>query len=217
MRDKNKMKKNNPPLKMVEGQFAQAKIRLASHPETSADVLHQLAEKDRPELSERVAENAQTAPDTLKKLSGDESAEVRGAVTENKNTPSEILQLLAADENPDVRYRIAENPQTPPPILETLAEDDNPYVGARAQETLSLMRSLTQQADELLVEECFAEAEGLYVKLVEGLQQLLGVEHHEVGQALHKLAASQAAQGKNEKALVNESLANMIQNARSPQ
>jgi|ERR1700722_5672244 hypothetical protein len=214
---RNKIKKDNPPLEMVEGQFAQAKIRLASHPETSPEVLHQLAEKDSPELSERVAENAQTAPDTLKKLSNSESADVRSAVTENKNTPSEILQLLAADENPDVRYRIAENPETPPPILETLAEDDNPYVVARAQETLGLMRSLSQQADELLVEECFLEAEELYMKLVEGLQQMLGAQHPEVGQALHKLAAAQAAQGKNEKALVNETLANMVQNARSPE
>jgi Trk K+ transport system NAD-binding subunit len=214
---RNKMKKDKPPLQMVEGQFAQAKIRLASHPDTSPEVLNQLAEKDQPELSERVAENAQTTPDTLKKLSGSHSADVRVAVTENKNTPSEILQLLAADENPDVRYRIAENPETPPPILESLAADDNPYVVARAQETLSLMRSLTQQADELLVEECFLEAEEVYTKLVEGLQQMLGVQHPEVGHALHKLAAAQAAQGKNEKALVNETLANMIQDARKSQ
>ncbi len=213
MRNKNQVKKKNTPLTLADGQFAQAKIRLASHPETTSDVLNQLAEKDQPVVAERVAENSQTAPDTLKKLSNSDCSEVRCAVTENKNTPTEILQLLAADENPDVRYKMAENPETPAPILETLKTDENPYVVARAQETLNQMKSLAQQADELLVEERYVEAEEVYMKLVAGLQQMLGGQHHEVGHALHKLAAAQTAQGKTDQALANEKLANAIHEA----
>ena len=209
--------RNKSIFKMVKGRFAQDKMRLASHPDTAPDVLQRLTDKNEPSVLERVAENSQTAPDTLEQLSSNDSADVRSAVTENKNTPSETLRLLAADENPDVRYRIAENPETPALLLETLAGDHNPYVGARAQETLDHMRSLSQRADEMLVEECFVEAEDLYLKLVAGLEQLLGSQHHEVELALHKLAAAQSAQGKDEEAEASETRANLIQAARDEQ
>ncbi len=196
--------------KKTDGQAAQAKSRLASDPNTSSEVLRKLAETDQPQVLERVAENPQTAPDTLEELSNHESAEVRSAVTENKNTRPDTLQKLAADENPDVRYRLAENAQTPPPLLDTLVEDDNPFVVARARETQDHLRSLAEQADKMLVDERFAEAEDLYGKLLAGLEKLLGAEHQEVASSLHKLAAAQAAQGKHEAAKESESRANLI-------
>jgi hypothetical protein len=189
------------------GQFAMAKKRLASHPETVAPVLQKLAEKSSPEVLERVAENPQTAANTLEQLSSHHSAEVRSAVTENRNTPSETLQQLAGDENPDVRYRLAENANTPVEILETLALDDNPFVLARANDTLEAAKSVSQRADEMLLQERFSEAEELYRRLAHGLEELLGPDHQEVASALHKLAAAVGGQSKVDDAATIEARA----------
>jgi hypothetical protein len=191
-------------------QFKEAKHRLASHPGTSPDLLNKLAQKDSPELLERVAENAQTTYETLDQLSTNEGHDVRGAVSENQNTSDEALQALASDENPDVRFRMAANAQIPVAVLETLAEDENPYVVARAQETLGKVKSLAQQADEMFLKENFAEAEDLYRKLIAGLQEMLGCEHHEVSEAMHKLAAVLVSQGKSAEAESTEERASLI-------
>lgn len=191
-------------------QFKEAKHRLASHPETSPELLNKLAQKDAPKVQERVAENAQTNSETLEQLSTHEGHDVRGAVSENANTSNEALQALAGDDHPDVRFRMAANAQMPVDVLETLAQDDNPYVVARAQETLQKMKSISQQADELLLAEKFAEAEQLYRKLIAGLKDLLGNEHQEVSQAMHKLAAVLASQGKTEEAESLEERASVL-------
>jgi ATP-dependent exoDNAse (exonuclease V) beta subunit len=191
--------------------FSPQDKRLASDPATAPGALLKLSEKDSPELLERVAENVQTPPRTLEKLAEHESSEVRSAVTENPNTPHDTMRSLASDENPDVRFRLAENPQTPANVLETLAkEDENPYVVARAQETLNKMKSVAEQADEMLLNEQFGEAEQLYRKLTAGLEELLGPQHNEVGQAMHKLAAALGGQGKEEEAQATERHATLI-------
>ena len=87
----------------ITGRFAQAKHRLASHPESHPQILDRLCDNSSSAVLERVAENSQTAPETLRKLSLHDSAEVRCAVSENSNTPDEILRDLARDESPDVR------------------------------------------------------------------------------------------------------------------
>ena len=135
---------------------------------------------------------------------------MRGAVSENHNASSEVLQTLSTDENPDVRFRMAANAQMPVSMLETLSEDENPYVVARAQETLSKVKSVAQQADEMLLKENFAEAEELYRKLIAGLQELLGREHQEVSEAMHKLAAVLVSQGKGAEAESTEERASLI-------
>jgi hypothetical protein len=190
-----------------------AKNQLASHPNTSPAALDILAAQESPELLERVAENPQTAPATLEKLAGHDEAGVRGAVSENKNVSPEMLHTLAEDQNPDVRYRLAENAQTPVDVLETLATDENPYVVDRAQETLAKVKSVAERADEMLLEENFAQAEELYRQLAHRLEELLGPQHHEIAKALHKLAAVLISQENLEEARNIEDRANSIDSA----
>ncbi|MBY0356480.1 MAG: tetratricopeptide repeat protein [Candidatus Obscuribacterales bacterium] len=175
--------------------------RLASNPETSPETLRKLAEKKPEAVVERVAENPGTKPETLEALSVHESATVRTAVSENQNTPGDVLQSLAADDSPDVRYRLAENPHTPETILDSLSEDENPYIAARAQETIKIMKSTIDQADDALLQENYTDAETLYRELLLNLEKMLGKDHLEVAGILHKLAATLSAQGKNDEAL----------------
>lgn len=195
------------------GKFAQAKSRLASHPDTDPETLAKLADHRSADVVQRVAENAQTHADTLVKLSEHEDSAVRTAVTENRNTPGETLKTLSEDENPDVRYRVASNAKTPVDMLETLKDDDNPYVGARAQRTLKNVKSVAQRADELLLAEKFSEAEQLYLELLSGLESLIGANHPEVAEAKHKLAAALSGQGRTEDAMVQEEEAQKIREA----
>lgn len=190
--------------------FTQAKQRLASSPNTSPDVLAKLSRKEQPELLERVAENPQTEPGTLKKLAAHENSKVRSAVSENQNVTPATLESLAGDNNPDVRFRLAENPHIPETILQSLTEDDNPYVSVRAQDTLKMLKSTAEQADEALLKERYPEAEDLYKNLLTNLQKLLGADHQEVAKFLHKLAAALAAQGKQAEALEAEQRVNLI-------
>jgi hypothetical protein len=187
-----------------------AKQQLASSPNTQPEVLAQLAYKEDPALLERVAENPQTTPATLEKLSAHEAPEVRSAVAENLQTPVERIKELASDENPDVRYRLAENAKTPVEVLESLSSDENPYVGERAKHTLSVIKSMSEQADSAFLNEQFADAENLYRKLAAELEELLGPTHIEVANALHKLAASIAAQGRSDEAASTEEKAQVL-------
>lgn len=190
--------------------LAEADKRLASHPDTSPESLDKLAQKDSTELLQRVAENAHTAPETLETLATHEEPDVRGAVSENINTPDEILHVLAADDNPDVRFRLADNPQTPAIVLEKLVNDDNPYIVDRAQKTLTKLKSISEQADDMLLQEQFPQAETLYRRLATGLEELLGAQHKELATALHKLAAALVRQNKLEEATSLEERANLI-------
>lgn len=187
-----------------------AKQRLASHPETTPEVLDQLCERGNAEVSERVAENANTTSETLDKLAEHCAAEVRGAVAENPGTSASTLETLAGDPNPDVRFRVAENHDAPIAILETLAEDENPYVVARAEDTLNSLQSVGERAHDLFIKEKFGDAEQLYQKLIVGLEEYLGVSHPEVGKALHQLAAVLAAQHRFDEAKALEVRANAI-------
>jgi hypothetical protein len=195
-------------------QHAQAKTRLASHPDAKPETLEKLSTKGDVDLTQRVAENANTPAATLDKLANHDSSKVRIGVADNLSTPAEIIEVLANDENPDVRYRVAENPDTPVSILENLAADDNPYVVARAQETLEKVQSISERADDLMLKEHYAEAEALYRKLVIGLEEYLGAQHPEVGKALHKLAAVLVPQKREDEAKELEVRANAINSAK---
>jgi hypothetical protein len=61
--------------------------------------------------------------------------------------------------------------------------------------------SVLEKADTALLNEQFAEAEGLYRYLIVELERLLGHGHPEVAEALHKLAAAVAGQGRDEHAV----------------
>lgn len=191
--------------KATKPNFSLAKNRLASNPGTAPETLEKLAKKPVAHVVERVAENPQTPPTTLEKLSTHESAEVRGAVSENENTPEQTISELAKDSDPDVRFRVVENPKTPTELLHSMLEDENPFVAARAKDTLEASRSLVHRADDLFLNDRFAEAEALYDELVTKLVELLGEDHREVALALHKLAATKKGQGKADEA---ESIAN---------
>ena len=83
---------------------------IASHPATSAIVLHRLSQHS--------------------------NVEVRMAVADNKNTHTITSMQLAQDDNADLRYALAENHQIDSGILDILASDENPFVADRAQKTL---------------------------------------------------------------------------------
>jgi CheY-like chemotaxis protein len=190
-----------------------AKHRLASHPETTPEVLEKLGERGSDQVSERVAENANTPPATLDKLASHDNPDVRVAVADNHGTSAETLEALAADPNPDVRFRVAENPDTPVELLETLAEDENPYVVARAEDTLTAVQSVAERAQDMMIKEHYADAEHMYKKLVVGLEEYLGASHPEVGKALHQLAAVMAAQHRTDEAAALEVRANAIKSS----
>jgi len=123
------------------GRYKQAKLRLASNPDTAPEVLEKLAARESIELLTRVAENPQTESITLERLANHEAAEVRSAVAENRNTPATAIESLAADESVSVRFALAENANSPLEVLEALSSDDNPYVAARAKQTLNRIQT----------------------------------------------------------------------------
>lgn len=200
----------NPDLKAI--QTAAAK-QLASHPQSSAETLEELSHHQHAQVLERVAENAHTSEDVLVELAQHASVEVRSAVADNAHTPAGTVQQLACDEHADVRYRIAENANVPTDVLEQLAGDENPFVVARAQQTLSGVRSVLEQADDLLMQEEFAQAEPLYRQLITDLEHLIGPNHIEVAKTLHKLAASLIGQGNEAAAIETEERAALIKEA----
>jgi hypothetical protein len=214
MSTKEKAASDNPSVNEAGSQHAQAKTRLASHPDAKPETLDKLSHTSDVDLTQRVAENVNTSPATLDKLANHDSSKVRIGVADNLSTPADVIEVLAHDENPDVRYRVAENPDTPVAILENLAADSNPYVVARAEETLERVQSISERADDLMLKEHYAEAEELYRKLVTGLEEYLGPQHPEVGKALHKLAAVLVPQKREDEAKELELRANAINNAK---
>ena len=198
----------SPDLKAI--QLAAAKT-LAS--KSSPLTLEKLTQQQQSAVLERVAENGETSKEVLVSLAEHSSPEVRSAVSENANTPAATVQQLACDEHPDVRYQVASNANVATDVLEKLAGDENPFVVDRAQHTLQDVRSVLEQADDLLLQEQFAEAEPLYLKLVTDLAHLIGPNHAEVAEALHKLAASLIGQGKETAAAEMEERATRIKNA----
>jgi hypothetical protein len=71
-------------------------------------------------------------------------------------------------------------------------------------------KSALEQADEMLLQERFVDAEHMYKRVLTILKESLGPEHHEVASIMHKLAAALAGQGKNKEAAPLEKHANVI-------
>ena len=78
------------------------------------------------------------------------------------------------------------------------------------QDTLKTEKSLSERADEMLLQERLDDAEKLYKRLVSSLEGSLGPQHCEVATAMHKLAAVLVGQGKEEEARATEERANLI-------
>jgi 3-methyladenine DNA glycosylase AlkC len=60
-----------------------------------------------------LAENPNTSPEILEQLASDESFYVRRCVASHPNTPPKVLEQLATDEEYYVRWSVALNPNTP--------------------------------------------------------------------------------------------------------
>ncbi len=120
--------------------FTQAKLRLASNPETSPESLKRLASHKCEHLVSRVAEHPNTPLETLETLAQHKHPDVRAAIADNVNTPPSLLMNLARDSDIQVRYSLAENHNIPISVISFLLEDDNPYVAARAGKTLNRLR-----------------------------------------------------------------------------
>ncbi len=178
----------------------------ASIPANSAAALDKLAD-EHPEMA---AKNPKTPQDTLEKLAQHESPDVRGAVSENINTATETLQALATDSDPDVRSKLADNPHTPLKVLEALAGDNDPVVYSNANDNLKTWNSLASRADELLLKDCFSEAEQVYRSLLADLEATLGTDNSELIGPLRKLAAALIGQKKIEEADLIQERANNI-------
>ena len=100
------------------------KYNLASHNETSVELLSALA-KDETIIRAMVAENKSTPPKILSELAHDTERNVREAVARNKNTPIEVLSKLAVDSDWRVRRVVAGMSNTPIEILSQLAVDSD--------------------------------------------------------------------------------------------
>jgi hypothetical protein len=111
------------------------RLRLASNPATSEEVLDYLRKTGDRHVCERIATNPRSSDATLTALANHPAPEVRAALSENPYCPITILYRLARDTHPDVRLAMAENSRMPISILEELAADENPFVQARANET----------------------------------------------------------------------------------
>lgn len=89
----------------------------------------------------RLIDHPNTSGDVLMELAMHPSEEVRSQVADNLNTPTAAIEMLVKDESADVRLSMAECYHLDEAILEKLAEDENPYVCDRAQTTLQRLRA----------------------------------------------------------------------------
>ena len=85
---------------------------IARDPDTSVDVLIDLANGSDSIVKMTVAENPNTPIDILEMLSSDEDEIVRWGVTQNPNVSVELLQKLGNDENWEVVEGVAMNEKT---------------------------------------------------------------------------------------------------------
>jgi F0F1-type ATP synthase epsilon subunit len=67
------------------------RANIADHPNTSVEILAELAKDKNEIVREFVADNSKTAPETLAELATDKNADVRKAVAGNFRTPAEVL------------------------------------------------------------------------------------------------------------------------------
>jgi CheY-like chemotaxis protein len=159
----------------------------ASNPETSPQVLDDLANHTLHHIAERVASNPNTPAETLSRLSFHDSVDVRLSVAENMNTTLLDLSRLARDENPDIRYRLAESPHLPIDLLKELAEDENPYVRSRAEKTINRLSggywTASDQEPEVQISSDASEQAypNQHASAVDAYHHLTGEEGHQSG------------------------------------
>jgi hypothetical protein len=92
------------------------RIRFASDPKTSPEILDQLTNMSGADycgLRYQIAKNKNTSSATLHKLSYDNDYWTRRKVAANPNTSIETLDRLSSDDEWWVRYHVSGNPTTP--------------------------------------------------------------------------------------------------------
>ena len=114
--------------KEVESLSIRRRKKLAKNPNTSEEVLQQLAQDENQDVRWEVAKNPNTSEEVLQQLARDEIVQVRAGVGFNSNTPVALLQQLASEESFHTRLTVANNPNTPEAILQQLAQDKEPMV-----------------------------------------------------------------------------------------
>lgn len=124
-----------------------ARLKIANNPQTSPQVLAQLALDKSRFVREAVAANLQTPSDVLIRLALDQAWEVRRVVACNPKTPRDVLVQLAQDEKSWVRAAVAGNSQTPVDTLNLLAECQSFH----EQIAKSLLKRSVEQLCELAV------------------------------------------------------------------
>lgn len=92
---------------------------IAAHPNTSVDILKELAIHEDGSTREQIAANRSTPPETLRNLAGDGYYKIRMAVGSNPMTPKDILEEWMKEGNPSIKGSLASNPSIP---LDTLLE-----------------------------------------------------------------------------------------------
>lgn len=102
-----------------------ARISMAVNPETSPEMLSQLAEDPHEEVRTEVAVNFKTPPEVLNLLSKDKSMWVRVRLAGNTKLPLEAIIRLSNDKSAWVRANIATNPSTPVDILVKMLHNDS--------------------------------------------------------------------------------------------
>lgn len=104
-----------------------SRLPQAQDPETSPDILAELALSKDTSVKQAVAANPSALPETLHALAaswhGDPGMGVQVAVAGNPSAPPEVLTGLHRDPNHDVRRAVAANPGTPDRTLVALACD----------------------------------------------------------------------------------------------
>jgi 3-methyladenine DNA glycosylase AlkC len=88
----------------------QQKLEAALNPNTTPEILEQLATDQHYYVRAHVAENPNTPQKTLELLATDEDWYVRSCVANNLNITPETLQQLATDRSCFVRDLVTENP-----------------------------------------------------------------------------------------------------------
>ena len=101
------------------------RISVARNPNTSADVLTELAKDSDYIVRRNAAGNPNTPADVLTELAKDSDYDVRISVARNPNTPADVLTELAKDSYWCVRSYAAGNPNTSADVLTELAKDSD--------------------------------------------------------------------------------------------
>ena len=113
---------------------------VASHPNTSAEMLHRIGtHPSNPEAARlAVAQNLQTSPALLLRLAQDRSDDVRSVAAAHPATPARVLAHLAVDPWLYVRAAVALHPSTPEQVLTNAVYHDHPFVQHHAAANPSL-------------------------------------------------------------------------------